>query len=170
MLGCEWRYDMIQAEDLQEGIELCRQNVDRLLEDASILYESGSYGHAQALAILAMEEYAKKIVLVAQKTHPRRFDEKIGRAFGDHDFKLQLALDMLIKEFPGAPSGEEVARIVMDTARKLSSLKQVSLYVDYDSNLGWFDPNKADYKNIAAVQIVYTKELVQRVDSWLERI
>jgi len=94
---------MIPAEDLQEGIELCRQNVDRLSEDASILYESSSYGHAQALAIVAIEEYAKKIVLVAQKTHPGRFDEEIRRAFGDHDFKLQLALDMLIKEFPGAP-------------------------------------------------------------------
>ena len=161
---------MIKVEDLQDGIQLCRRNVDRLLEDASILYRTGSYGHAQALAILALEEYAKKIVLIAEKTHPGRFDDQIGRSFSDHDFKLQLALDMLMKEFPDAPSGGEAASKVMDTARKLSSLKQVSLYVDYDNKLGWFDPNKADYQNTAAVQIAYAKELVQRVDTWLERI
>ncbi len=170
MVGYEWRDDVIPVEDLQDGIQLCKRNVDRLLEDASILYESGSYGHAQALAILAMEEYAKKIVLIAEKMYPWRFNEEIRRSFWDHDFKLQLALDMLMKEFPDAPSGEEAANRVMDTARKLSSLKQVSLYVDYDNNLGWFDPNKADYQNIAAVQIAYAKELVQRVDTWLERI
>lgn len=161
---------MIPVEDLQEGIQLCRRNVDRLLEDASILYQNGSYGHAQALAILAMEEYAKKIVLIAEKTHPGKFDDQIRRSFWDHDFKLKLALDMLMKEFPDAPSGEEAASKVMDTARKLSSLKQVSLYVDHDNKLGWFDPNKADYQNVAAVQIAYAKELVQRVDTWLERI
>jgi len=161
---------MIPVEDLQDGIQLCRRNVDQLLEDASILYQSGSYGHAQALAILAMEEYAKKIVLIAQKTHPRRFNDQIRRSFWDHDFKLQLALDILMKEFPDAPSGEEAASKLMDMARRLSSLKQVSLYVNYDNKLGWFDPNKADYQNVAAVQITYAKELVQRVDTWLERI
>lgn len=161
---------MIPVEDLQDGIRLCRGNVDQLLEDASILYQTGSYGHAQALAILAMEEYAKKIVLIAEKTHPRRFDDQIRRSFWDHDFKLQLALDMLMKEFPDAPSNKEAKSKVIDTARKLSSLKQVSLYVDYDDKVGWFDPNKADYQNIAAVQIEYAKELVQRVDTWLERI
>ena len=161
---------MILFKDLQDGIQLCRRNVDRLLEDASILYESGSYGHAQALAILAMEEYAKKIVLITQKAYPGKFDEEIRRSFFDHDFKLQLALDMLMKEFPNAPSGEEAENKVIDTACRLSSLKQVSLYVDYDDNLGWFDPNNADYQNIAAVQIRYAKELIQRVDTWLERI
>jgi len=161
---------VIPVENLQDGIQLCRRNVDQLLQDASILYESGSYGHAQALAILAMEEYAKKIVLIAQKTYPGRFDDQIRRSFWDHDFKLQLALDMLMKEFPDAPSGDQAASKVMDTARKLSSLKQVSLYVDYNNKLGWFDPNKADYQNVAAVQIRYAKELVQRVDTWLERV
>lgn len=161
---------MIPIDDLQDGIQFCRWNVDQLLDDASILYENGSYGHAQALAILAMEEYAKRIVLIAQKTYPGRFDDQIRRSFWDHDFKLQLALDMLMKEFPDAPSEDEAASKVTDTACKLSSLKQVSLYVDYDNKLGWFDPNKADYQSVAAVQIRYAKELVQRVDTWLERI
>ena len=53
-MSYEPRRDVIPVEDLQDGIQLCRRNVDQLLEDASILYKSGSYGHAQALAILAM--------------------------------------------------------------------------------------------------------------------
>jgi AbiV family abortive infection protein len=161
---------MIPFKELKEGIQLCRKNVERLLNDASILYEAGSYGHAQALAILAMEEYAKKIVLVARKTHPDRFEDQMRRAFWNHDFKLQLALDTLMKEFPDAPPGEQVASIIMDLASKISSLKQVSLYVDYDNNLGWFDPNKADYESVAAVQIDYAQELVTKVDAWLEKI
>lgn len=161
---------MIPYEDLQEGIQLCTRNVDQLLKDANILYQRGSYGHAQALAILAMEEYAKKIVLVARRTHPDRFEDQMRRAFWDHDFKLQLALDMLMREFPDAPSGEEAAKTVMDLANRLFSLKQVSLYVDYDNELGWFDPNKSDYENVAAVQIKHAEQLVQRVNAWLERI
>jgi len=117
-----------------------------------------------------MEEYAKKIVLVARKTHPDKFEDQMRRSFWDHDFKLQLALDILIREFPDAPSDEQAASMVMDLASKLSSLKQVSLYVDYDKDLGWFDPNKRDYENVAAVQIRYARELVTKVDAWLERI
>jgi len=161
---------MIPFKELQVGIRLCTKNVERLLKDASILYEAGSYGHAQALAILAMEEYAKKIVLVARKTHPDRFEDQMRRAFWDHDFKLQLALDTLMREFPDAPSGEQVTSTVMDLASRISSLKQVSLYVDYDNNLGWFDPNKADYENVAAIQINYAQELVTKVNAWLEKI
>ncbi|HUV45875.1 MAG TPA: AbiV family abortive infection protein, partial [Dehalococcoidia bacterium] len=65
--------------------------------------EKEFYGHAQVLAILAMEEYAKKIVLVARETHADRFEDQMKMAFRDHDLKLQLALDMLIGEFPDAP-------------------------------------------------------------------
>jgi len=156
--------------DLEEGIRLCSRNVDQLLEDASSLYQTGSYGHAQALAILAMEEYAKKIVLVAKKAYPDRFDDEIRRSFRDHDFKLQIALDMLMREFPDAPSGDQAANTVMEVAGKLLSLKQISLYVDYDKQQGWFDPNKADYRDVAAVQIEYAHELVRRVDTWLTKI
>ena len=161
---------MIPLSKLEEGIRLCTKNIEQLLKDARILYEAGSYGHAQALAILAMEEYAKKIVLVARKTHPDKFEEQMRRSFWDHDFKLQLALDMLIREFHDAPSEEQAASKVIDSARRLSSLKQVSLYIDYDEDLGWFDPNKRDYKNVAVVQIRYARELVTKVDAWLERI
>jgi len=161
---------MIPSQQLLEGIRLCTNNVEQLLKDASMLFEAGSYGHAQALAILAMEEYAKKIVLVARKTHPHRFEEEMKRAFWDHNLKLQLALDRLIREFPDAPADEQVASAIVDLASRLSSLKQVSLYVDYDKDLGWFDPNKRDYKNVAAIQIRYTRELVAKVDAWLEKI
>jgi AbiV family abortive infection protein len=162
--------DMIPSSDLEEGIRLCSRNVDQLLEDASRLYQTGSYGHAQALAILAMEEYAKKVVLVTKRAYPNRFGDEIRRSFQDHDFKLQLALDMLMREFPDAPSGERAANIVMELAAKLLSLRQVSLYVDYDNQQGWFDPNKADYRDVAAVQIKYANELVRRVDAWLTKI
>jgi AbiV family abortive infection protein len=161
---------MIPSSDLKEGIRLCSRNVDQLLDDANSLYQAASYGHAQALAILAMEEYAKKIVLVAKKNYPDRFNDEIRRSFYDHDFKMQLALDMLMREFPDAPSGEQAVNAVMELAAKLLSLKLVSLYVDYNNQQGWFDPNKADYRDVAVVQIKYARELVERVDAWLTKI
>lgn len=88
---------MIVFEKFQEGIRLCTKNVGQLLKDASVLYQTGSYGHAQALAILAMEECAKKIVLVAKKKHRERFEDQMRRAFWGHDFKLQLARDTFMK-------------------------------------------------------------------------
>ena len=51
---------MIPIKMLDEGIQLCQRNVDRFLLDAIILDKDGSHGHALAVAILAMEEYAKK--------------------------------------------------------------------------------------------------------------
>jgi AbiV family abortive infection protein len=167
---CDRGIGMIPLKALKEGIRLCTKNVEQLLKDASVLYGTESYGHAQALAIFAMEEYAKKIVLVARKMHPDRFEHEMKRAFWDHDLKLQLALNMLIKEFPDAPSNNQIASVVVDLASRLSSLKQVSLYVDYDKDLGWFDPNKRYYENVAAAQIRYARELVTKVDPWLEKI
>jgi len=88
---------------LRKEFDFAQRISSSFIKDARILYEAGSYGHAQALAILAMEEYAKKIVLIAKKMYRDRFDDEIGRSFKDHDFKLQLALDMLMREFPDAP-------------------------------------------------------------------
>jgi AbiV family abortive infection protein len=53
---------MMQFEELHKGIRLCKWNIEQLLKDANILCKNGSYRHAQVLAILAMEKYAKKIV------------------------------------------------------------------------------------------------------------
>ncbi len=105
-----------------------------------------------------------------KKAYRDRFDDEIGRSFRDHDFKLQLALDMLMREFPDALPGERAASVVMNAAGRLSSLKQVSLYVDYDSELGWFDPNKTDYQNVAAQQIRFAQDLITRLDAWLTKI
>lgn len=161
---------MIPAEKLDTGILPCATNVDCLLRDAELLLKDNSYGHAIALSVLAMEEYAKKQILLAARLNPGKFDNEVRDAFLSHNLKLQLAVWMLMQEYPDVPGGEEFKQTVMDMAAKLESLKLVSLYVDYDDSLGWFDPNKQDYKETATVQITYTRELVSRVDSWVNNL
>lgn len=161
---------MIPNEELDTGIRLCAENVSRLLRDAELLLENNSYGHAIALSVLAMEEYAKKLILLAAKLNPGKFDNEVRDAFISHNLKLQLAVWMLMQSYPDVPVGEELMQIVTDMAGKLDSLKLASLYVDYDGSLGWFDPNKQDYRDTARVQIAYAKELVKRVDSWTSKL
>lgn len=53
--------------DLQKGAELGLQNALLLLEDARVLDQKGSYGHAAALAMHAIEELGKAEICVMRK-------------------------------------------------------------------------------------------------------
>ena len=49
----------IPTEEYEKGVELCFNNVASLLEDANLLLDKGSYGHALLFAISAIEETSK---------------------------------------------------------------------------------------------------------------
>lgn len=68
----------IPTTKLKGGIELCDRNAKSLLEGARVLLEKGSFGHSLGLAILSMEEYAKKLILVAKSIYPKRFEKDVG--------------------------------------------------------------------------------------------
>lgn len=171
---------MIPFEEVLTGIKLCRHNVMLLLGDAKTLYRKRSYGHAISLAIIAMEEFGKEVILIAKKALPERdlppdFDSDIvRRAFRNHDLKIQMALNLLRKEvpegFPDILSEEEVKRLHLDLTRRLLTLRTSGLYVDYEKEKGWYDPNSEDFKEVARHEIHYIEELIQRTDTWFMRI
>jgi AbiV family abortive infection protein len=158
---------MIPIKMLDEGIQLCKENVDRLLYDAYILDKEGSHGHALALAILAMEEYAKKLILVASAISPGESDEPLEKAFKSHDYKLEWACDRLIRALPDASQGKPLQEKVEELKKLLSTLKLSCLYVDHDDEMGWIDPNRPNVEGGAQTQVRYTEELIKATEPWV---
>jgi len=58
-IGEEKMKKPLSINTLNELIRLCLINAERFIEDAELLIEDDSYGHAFALAILAEEELVK---------------------------------------------------------------------------------------------------------------
>jgi AbiV family abortive infection protein len=53
----------LTPDAIADGINAARENADRLAKDAQLLFDSGSYSSAAALAILAIEEIGKEPIL-----------------------------------------------------------------------------------------------------------
>jgi AbiV family abortive infection protein len=155
---------MIPIKMFDEGIHLCQENVDRFLHDAYILDKDGSHGHAFALAVLAMEEYAKKLILVACAISPDETDEALNKAFQSHDYKLEWACEKLISALPDASQGKPLRMKVEEVKGLLSELKLSCLYVDYDKEIGWIDPNRPNVKGGAQTQVRYMGELIKATE------
>ena len=118
-----------------------------------------------------MEEYAKKLVLSARSLHPDKFEREVTNAFRDHKLKLQLALYMLMKEYPDIPPENEIPKIVGDLGNKLEGLRLRGFYVDFWKERGrWLCPQDEELRSVAKMQIRYLTEFFKRVDSWLTRI
>lgn len=156
----------ISKEELDMGIGLCAKNSNELLKDAEALFERGSYGHALGLAVMAMEEYGKKLLLAAAKLDVTHVDKDFWNIFTSHGSKLALAIEMLAKGFPDAPSDSRILKI----AKKLERVRQRGLYVDYHlKEQRWLSPF-GRLQEMARKQIMYTKTLIEKTDSWLEKI
>jgi AbiV family abortive infection protein len=155
---------MIPHEELARGIKLCRKNVNSLLGDARTLYRKKSFGHAMTLAIVALEEFAKEIILIKQELYPRAFDSEVRDAFVNHRFKIAYGLDWLAREirqrFPESPTAEEIDEVTEELTKTRSSC----LYVDFLKSSGWYDPNAPDLKDLARMTIDNVKLLTQISD------
>jgi len=165
---------MIPHEELVTGIRLCRRNVKILLRDAHALYKRRSYGHAASLGIIAMEEYAKQMILAAKYNYPDRFESEVRDAFVDHDLKIQVALHWLrevsVGQFPTVLTDEKIEELQLWMAGKLKTARASCIYVDYQKPHGWYDPNDPSFREFARNQIHYVEEVTRKTDRWLSRL
>jgi len=162
---------MIPDEDLPEGIGLCWRNTRFLVDDAWTLYRRRSYGHAMALAIIALEEFSKLNTLeeadtVAQaarsghRDYRADYESEVRAAFKSHKIKLANTLDFVKGEIEEAlrkdtytlrrvlgeaPTDEEIG----DLTKSLRLLRASGLYVDYTESRKWFDPNSPTLRETA---------------------
>jgi AbiV family abortive infection protein len=155
----------IPVEDLDKGAKLARDNAWQFLRDAELLSSHGSYGHAIALALYGLEEHAKMWALMAMRIEPALRDDLSERiAMRKHVEKFMVALDAVRAE-RGVEVTEQVRQQVIDTAKKLQSLKERGLYVDYYKK--WLTPDSADLKTRADTVVSETHRLMNALETSL---
>ena len=155
----------IPIEALDRGAKLARDNAWQFLADAELLLSHNSYGHAAALALYGLEEHAKMWVLKAMRIEPDLRGELSERiAMRRHVEKFMVALDA-VRTQRGVDVTEQVRQQIIDTAKKLQSLKERGLYVDYHEK--WLTPDSADLKATAVAIVSETRRLMSELETLL---
>jgi len=155
----------IPIEALDRGARLARDNAWQFLGDAELLLSHKSYGHAIALALYGLEEHAKMWVLKAMRIEPALRDELSEHiAMRKHVEKFMVALDA-VRAQRGVEVTEQVRQQVIDTAKKLQSLKERGLYVDYHEK--WLAPDSVDLKATADAIVSETRRLMNELETLL---
>jgi len=139
---------MIPNDKIAEGILMCQRNVDRLAADAIFLGELGSHGHALFSIILAIEEYAKKIILYNYKLSPTQKNQvEVEEALQKHKIKLEWYISKAIKTFDSKKIMDEQGYDIKTLIKKVSDYKLSALYTNWNTEEGsWSDPNRPEIK------------------------
>ncbi len=130
-------------EDIVSGIQLAQTNARRLIQDARILFSHERYPSSAALAILAIGERGKALVL-------RRFTvaakgdefEMIWKEFRSHQARnsgWKLPPDMAVLNAPLEAEPGDVATENIRAAT-LDALKQIACYTDFVDKGKWRAP------------------------------
>jgi len=88
----------ITAKECEHGSNLCRENALQWIEDAHLLMQNKSYGHALSTVFFALEEYAKRLMLYQCYKNPKIENRSniLKKAFCDHKFKYAVVIKFLI--------------------------------------------------------------------------
>jgi len=165
----------VPKSKLKKGVELCLDNVNKLIEDAEILFRRRSYGHSVFLAYSAIEETSKAYMyalsriesskpneLEQVKHHGPKLDlfmglhvmESIGRAMEKGPQKPDRPLD--VKDF------QEMGRDFDSLAGEIWNLRLQGLYVDYRERR-WLSPSDMKRKD-AKYWLEYAKEYKKKIE------
>jgi len=163
----------IPNEELKKGVELCFKNASSLIEDAKILIEHGSYGHARFLSLSAIEEIYKAYMYALNRIEVWDSAE-LAHDTIHHEpkfalFVLSLLADALRKKIESghieikkpldiedfAKMGEDLDSAIKDVSK---SMREESLYVDYQNGswLSPFDVHREDTESL--IEIAKTKK------------
>lgn len=125
--------------ELSQSINICRNNGDRLLEDAKHLYDFDRYASAYGIAKLAQEEYAKGFILKLVDSGALNWSNEVQKSLNHHVAKqvVSIILDFL------NPSYEEFSRMIKEQKlleKPQKVLDAVSIYV-YEILKRWESSN-----------------------------
>lgn len=133
----------LTAQQADEGITAASQNTIRLAADARLLFDNGRYPSAQALAILAIEEYGKIPILHGITAASESELKSAWKNYRDHKEKnawWPLVFDFLSGAIRAADEIEDVFDPKAEHPQLLEDLKQMSLYSDCFENCVWWIP------------------------------
>jgi AbiV family abortive infection protein len=137
----------LKAAQIAQGINLARQNGKRLVADAKLLLAEKRYPSAAALAVLAIEEQGKELVLRRLAlVHPTDKTATFWRDFRNHLQKNKAwILPFLGAQLPGATLEDLHAAIFDEDSNHsevLDWVKQAAFYTDCVGNGQWQSPDQ----------------------------
>lgn len=154
--------------DYDKGIMLSKENAERLIEDARMLFEAKKYSSAFYLAVQGIEEIGKALLFLRYEREQKKITKsQWERVFMNHVKKLEEVQKAINKhctkirfsEGVGKSkkyySEEKVQKMIVG-ALKLD--KEKFAYVEYDFHRQkWFTPLKPDVIDLEGVAkaIVY---------------
>ena len=138
------------------GFKLSLENSKNFIDDAKLLFKTGSYGHSLSLSMLAMEECGKAGTLLVISDGITELDKELTKfIFRNHKAKIMTALyNLALSENFSKAEIDYIKSI----APQLDSAKQRGFYVDY-FNKKWVTPQDDDLIKMAEVNLNYTEKI-----------
>lgn len=156
----------IPIKELINGSVLALKNVDRLSTDARIAFDNNRFSVAFALAVLAIEEYGKSLLLLEARKKNRVITEDIWHnEMEKHDKKIDAIIRILKSYGPITEESEKQFKQVHNELKNWLNLKMDALYLDWDGGAGkWYnyDDKKNEIKKRA-------EKAVKRIEEWIKR-
>ena len=163
----------LELEMIAQGIALANKNSLRLLADAEILYEAKSYPSAIALAVLAIEEMGKHMVLNGLVTLDKgQKTSHIWKQYRNHKSKNILCkLPQIVEQDGKSVSNIVLALLTGDSnhSEELEWLKQFCFYTDCVGEGEWQSPENISME-LAANIIDIARKLCSKLSLSVESI
>ena len=82
------------TKKLEKGVKLCLKNARRLIKDANLLIDNGSYGHALFLVFTSLEEVSKAFIYTSSRLESQKIEEL--KEVYRHDIKYVYYLSFFV--------------------------------------------------------------------------
>ena len=166
------------TKKLENGVKLCLKNARRLIKDANLLIDNGSYGHALFFVCTSLEEISKAFMYAFSRLESQKIEEM--KEVRNHDIKYLYYLAFLLtdrmrahaeeigKKYQGKPLDvDDFVKFYQDlssSVKQMLVLREWSLYVDFKDKewLSPFDVKRED----ATTMIAFAENYIKYVE-WL---
>lgn len=175
----QWK-NTLNSEQIAHGMSVASANAVRLLKDAELLFQTGSFPTACSIAILAIEE-AGKISILRELSVARdgKDVKEAWRSYRSHTHKNVMWM------FPSLVlSGKNTLNSLTEQLERgseatvmLDDLKQIGFYTDCLGNRNWSVPNEVidesaaeDILRIARILCRNRNYSKKEVDLWVKHM
>jgi len=168
----------ISTKKLEKGVKLCFKNARRLIKDANLLIDNGSYGHALFFICTSLEEISKAFIYSSSRLEPQKIEEM--KEVRNHNIKYLYYLAFLLtdrirahaektgKKYQGKPLDVDDFRKfgedLISSVKLMLVLRERSLYVDFEDE-EWLSPFDVKREN-ATTMIAFAENHIKNVE-WL---
>lgn len=153
----------LSATETANGMNIAEQNAFRLVEDATILLDSKRYPTACSLAVLALEELGKIVLLrVMALTTSDSERVEFWKSYRSHTDKniLWLMQVFTIIRSKFSDDSKSIFNEASDNSIKFDQVKQLGFYSDCLGKSLWWNPSKIN-KDTARKFVKFAKRLAK---------